>query len=254
MDHVAVRLDSPPVVANLGVAVHGVASRRDEFRLPELWQLHFYGYTAELTVEGTTHSIRPGHVSLIPPGARVSYRYQGRSEHVYVHLRLPGRGDPLTVPVVQAAGAETPLLTGLLRHAVAVAHAEPAMAAAEVWTVLWRVADLAAAGTGHGAVAAAVAHVEANLAGPLTVPGIAAAAGVSHNHLTRLFRAETGLTVVAWVRRRRLEQARHLLRASTLPIPAVAAAVGFDDLQAFNKACRRELGASPRAVRAGAPH
>ncbi|KOX16041.1 AraC family transcriptional regulator [Saccharothrix sp. NRRL B-16348] len=252
MEHVTVRLDEPPVVANLGVAVHGVASRRDEFLLPELWQLHLYGYTAELTVDGTTHPIRPGHVSLVPPGARVSYRYRGRSEHFYAHLRLPGQGAALTVPVMQHAGVDTPLLTGLLRHAVAVAPTAPAMAAAEVWTVLWRVADLAASGKPHGAVAAAVSHVEANLAGPLTVPDVAAAAGVSHNHLTRLFHAETGHTVVAYIRRRRLERARHLLRESTLPIPAVAAAVGFDDLQAFNKACRRELGASPRAVRAGA--
>ncbi|MFE6625547.1 hypothetical protein ACFVGK_41355, partial [Streptomyces sp. NPDC057740] len=34
---------------------------------------------------------------------------------------------------------------------------------------------------------------------------------------------------------------------------AIAAAVGIADLQAFNKACRRELGASPRDVRAAAP-
>ncbi len=32
----------------------------------------------------------------------------------------------------------------------------------------------------------------------------------------------------------------------------MAASVGIPDLQAFNKACRRELGASPRALR-GAP-
>ena len=148
---------------------------------------------------------------------------------------------------------DTPLLNGLLRHAIAVAPTAPAMAAAEVWAALWRVAVLSSSGRPHGAVAAAVAHVEANLAGPLSVPEVAAAAGVSHNHLTRLSHAETGHTVVAYVRRRRLERARHLLRESTLPIPAVAAAVGFHDLQAFNKACRRELGASPRAVRAGAP-
>ncbi|NUT48649.1 MAG: helix-turn-helix transcriptional regulator, partial [Saccharothrix sp.] len=104
----------------------------------------------------------------------------------------------------------------------------------------------------RSAVARAIAHVEENLADPPAVPEIAAAAGVSQNHLLRLFRAETGGTVVAYVRRRRLERARHLLRESTLPIPAVAAAVGFTDLQAFNKACRRELGASPRAVRGGA--
>jgi transcriptional regulator GlxA family with amidase domain len=66
-----------------------------------------------------------------------------------------------------------------------------------------------------------------------------------------LFRAETGYTVVGYIRRRRMERARHLLRESTLSIPAIAASVGVADLQAFNKACRRELGDSPRAVRAG---
>jgi AraC family transcriptional regulator len=48
-----------------------------------------------------------------------------------------------------------------------------------------------------------------------------------------------------------MARARHLLVSSTLSIPAVAASVGIADLQAFNKACRRELGGSPRAVRAG---
>lgn len=46
----------------------------------------------------------------------------------------------------------------------------------------------------------------------------------------------------------------YLLRESTLPIATIAtiaALVGIPDLQAFNKACRRELGASPRAIRAG---
>jgi transcriptional regulator GlxA family with amidase domain len=118
------------------------------------------------------------------------------------------------------------------------------------------VADLATPAAGgttgpHPALALAVAHIESHLTAPLTVPEVAHAAGVSHNHLIRLFRSETGTTVVAYIRHRRMERARHLLRESTLSIPAVAAAVGIGDLQAFNKTCRRELGASPRAVRAG---
>lgn len=105
-------------------------------------------------------------------------------------------------------------------------------------------------GTRHGAVATATAHTEEHLAGPLSVPEIARVAGVSHNNLTRLFRAETGDTTAAWIRRRRMERARRLLRASTLPIPAVPAAVGIAGLQAFDKTCRREPGASPRVIRA----
>ncbi len=259
---VVVRLDTPPEVVSLGVGVHGVTRRRDVFRLPDMWQLHLYSYRADLTIDGVRHAIGPGYVSLVPPGVVVEYHYRGRSEHLYAHVRLPRvgearRGRPSTgirVPTVQDGGAETPQLTDLLQQAIAAWPRTPARAVAEVWSTLWRVVQLGArdeAGRPHAAVATAIAYVESNLAGPLAVPDIARIAGVSHNHLTRLFRAETGGTVVAHIRRRRLERARHLLRESTLSIPTVAASVGIGDLQAFNKACRRELGASPRAVRAG---
>jgi AraC family transcriptional regulator len=253
MRTVGVRLDSPPQVASAGLNVHGILGPRDVWRLPDLWQLHLYRYSAELTVCGTTHPIRPGYVSLIPPATEVVYRYRGRSEHLYAHLRLPQAGASRTLPLMQDAGGETPMLSGLLLHAIAAAPGSPIRASAEVWAVLWHIAGLArpsGSGGQHAAVATAIAYIESNLVHTLTVAQVARVAGVSHNHLTRLFRAETGSTVVAYIRRRRLARARHLLRESTLSIPAIAAAVGIADLQAFNKACHRELGASPRAVRA----
>jgi methylphosphotriester-DNA--protein-cysteine methyltransferase len=250
-----VHLDEPPALAAVGIGVHGPAGQVDEFLLPDLWQFHLYGYEADLTVDGTPHLIRPGRVSLVPPGAEVRYRYRGRSEHLYVHLRLSSSGTARSVPVIQDAGPELPLLTAQLRQALAVWPNTAARAAAEVWAALWRVVHLAPPTTretqvAHPAVAAAVALIETRLAEPLTVSGIAKAAGVSHNHLTRLFRAALGETVVGYIRARRMERARHFLRATTLTIPAVAASVGIPDLQAFNKACRRELGAAPRSIRA----
>jgi AraC family transcriptional regulator len=187
----------------------------------------------------------------------VHYRYRGRSEHLYAHLRLVQSGEKRSIPLMQDCGPDMPMLSSLMLQAIAAAPRAPRRATAEVWAVLWRVADLAkrshdrSGPRPHPAVAAAIAHVESNLASPLTVAQLARLAGVSHNHLTRLFQAETANTVVGYIRHRRLERARHLLRESTLSIPAIAAAVGIRDLQAFNKACRRELGASPRAVRAG---
>lgn len=256
MHTVTVRLDAAPRVANVGLGVHGATGRHDVFLLPDLWQLHLYRYSAELTVAGTTHSIRPGYVSLIPPGTQVHYHYRGRSEHLYAHLRLGETGEPRTLPLMQDGGAAVPMLSNLLLQAITAMPNAPARTTAEVWATLWRVAELAppsAPGDGHPAVATAIAYIEAHLAGPLAVPAVARAAGISHNHLTRLFHAENGDTVVTHIRRRRLAQARHLLCESTLSIPAIAAAVGISDLQAFNKACHRELGASPRAVRAGTP-
>lgn len=250
-----VLLDTPPVPVAIGIGVHGLGGHTDEFRLPDLWQFHLYGYEADLTVDDAAFTVRPGSVSLVPPGASVRYRYRGRSEHLYVHLRMASGGAVRSVPTVQHAGPERAALTAQLQQALAAWPHAPARAAAEVWSALWRVAQLGPSGersarTIHPAVAAAVAAIEARLAEPLAVADIAKAAGVSHNHLTRLFRAATGETVVGYIRARRMERARHFLRATTLSIPAVAASVGIPDLQAFNKACRRELGASPRGVRA----
>ncbi|RAG87648.1 AraC family transcriptional regulator [Streptacidiphilus pinicola] len=256
MDTARAHLDEPPAVAAVGIGVHGCASRAEVFLLPNLWQLHLYGYDADLTVGDTAHAIRPGRVSLIPPGTTVRYRYRGRSEHLYVHLRLGATGSPLSIPVIQDAGTELVPLAAQLHGALASWPHAAARATAEVWAALWRVAHLTPPRTAgvpatHPAVAAALAMIEARLAEPLSVAEIAKAAGVSHNHLTRLFRAATGESVVGYLRARRMERARHFLRATTLSIPAIAASVGIPDLQAFNKACRRELGASPRGIRAG---
>lgn len=249
---VSLCLDDPPEVVNAGFAIHGISSLDDRFRLPDLWQFHLYDYEADLEVDGTPHRIAPGRVSLIPADTDVHYRYRGRSEHLYVHLRPSTRGTPHVLPLVQEAGTAAPALAELLRRAVAVASDAPVQAAAEVWAALWRTARLRpneSRGGGHPALAAAFAYIEQRLPRPLAVPEIAAAARVSHNHLTRLIKAETGMTVVAYVRNRRLARAEHLLRESTLSIAAVAASIGIPNLQAFNKACRQELGSSPRAIR-----
>jgi AraC-like DNA-binding protein len=250
-------LAAPPELVNVGVGVHGVRGLRDVFRLPDLWQLHLYGYSADLTVAGTTYAVAPGWVSLTPADVQVQFDYRGRSEHLFVHFRPREVGEPSYVPVAQDAGTAAPVLSDMLRSAIGASPSGSARVVAEVWAALWRVAQLPAplteggAAAGHSAVSTAISYIEGNLARSLTVPSLAAVAGVSHNHLTRLFRAETGMTVVAYIRQRRMAHARHLLVSSTLSIPAIAASVGIPDLQAFNKTCRRELGGAPRAVRAG---
>ncbi|MEU5153777.1 AraC family transcriptional regulator [Glycomyces sp. NPDC021274] len=255
MRTVTLHLDEPPEVVNAGVGIHGLNLPEERFLLPDLWQIHLHKYEGAIELGGTVHPVKPGCVSLIPAGAEVLFRYRGRSENLHIHARLPKGGNEYAVPVMQDAGPTAPALAEMFRQAITAAPEAPARANAEAWALLWRMTrlDPGPAGEGHHrSVEAALAYIEEHLPGQFTVPEIAAAVGLSHNHLTRLFHAATGTTVVAHIRRRRLERARHLLLESTLSIPAVAAAVGIADLQAFNKACRRELGASPRAVREAA--
>ena len=57
---IPLHLAEPPELVNVGVGLHGVRGLRDVFRLPDLWQLHLYGYSADLTVGGTTYPVAPG--------------------------------------------------------------------------------------------------------------------------------------------------------------------------------------------------
>jgi AraC-like DNA-binding protein len=59
--------------------------------------------------------------------------------------------------------------------------------------------------------------------------------------------------VTEYVRRRRVERARHLLLHSGLSIKQVACEVGLPDLQLFNKTIRRAYGVAPRSLREHGP-
>lgn len=259
MDPPAVDLDLslPPEVVNIGRGTHGVHSLEDVFQLPELWSLHVYGYSAELEVDGTTYPIADGDVSLVPPASLIRYRYQGPSTHLYAHLRSTGdQPHPTTGPselqLIMNPGAELPMITDLMRSAVATATTRPAQTRCDVWAALLRLTNRHRPVRPRPAarhLTAAMSYIESRLPDLITVPEVAGAVGISANHLGRIFTDELGETAVAYIRRRRVDRARQLLTDSTMSITAISAMVGFADLQTFNKTCRAVTGLSPRELR-----
>lgn len=251
-----ISLDDPPEVVALAQARHGVDTLVEDWLLPDLWAMHFYRYDARLVVDDVPVRIRPGSVSVIAPGARMHYEYHGPSEHVYAHLRIAQAPARQRIRLFDPLTGDGGYVRRCWEAALVAQPTAPRRTVAAAWDLLWRLAGRTGVNPGgesdhHPAVAAALQHIGSHLDRPLSIADLATAAGVSHNHLTRLFRREFDCTPVAFVRRQRLAQAAHLLRNSTLPVKRIARMVGVPDLQAFNKACRRELGASPSAIRAG---
>ena len=94
-------------------------------------------------------------------------------------------------------------------------------------------------------VGIAIECMHARFAEPLTVEEIARAACLSPFHFHRLFVAFTGETPHRYLRRLRLERARAMLRARSMPVADVAHASGFESPTSFSSAFARAFGVSP---------
>jgi len=84
---------------------------------------------------------------------------------------------------------------------------------------------------------------------PYSVAEIAAAARVTPNYFSALFRDHTGLTFSKFLGEKRIDAAKHLLGDLTLNIAEVAFRVGYDDAGYFTRRFRRSTGLSPREWR-----
>ena len=99
---------------------------------------------------------------------------------------------------------------------------------------------------------ALVAWIEQQLDEPLTLERIAARAGLSPYHFSRLFTARMGRSVMAHVRARRLVRgARRLCDEPDLKLVDLAFDCGFESQEAFTRAFKRVFGVSPGRFRSG---
>lgn len=88
-----------------------------------------------------------------------------------------------------------------------------------------------------------------HLTDDLSVPALAARAGMSERSFARVFRDETGTTPAAHVEALRLDTARHLLETTDLTVAAVAREVGFNSPERLHRSVRRHLGTTPDRYR-----
>jgi transcriptional regulator GlxA family with amidase domain len=78
---------------------------------------------------------------------------------------------------------------------------------------------------------------------------MAAQAGISREHFTRLFARQMGCGPAAFLRRIRVEAAARLLRTTELPVAEAAFRSGWASASKFDLFFRRRYGVSPREYR-----
>lgn len=97
-------------------------------------------------------------------------------------------------------------------------------------------------------------YIHDNISQPLNREVLAAVAGFSVPHFHRIFTAQKGENVAAYVRRIRLERAGWKLRMGAVDITEVALAAGYESHAAFSKAFKQQFGFSPSEFRELAYH
>src|ERR1700726_4461676 len=92
-------------------------------------------------------------------------------------------------------------------------------------------------------------YIESHLPDELTLDEIAAIGGVSRFHMVRAFAAATGLSVMRYVRARRLSEAARALAGGAPDILTLALDADYGSHEAFTRAFREHFGVTPEAVR-----
>ncbi len=95
-----------------------------------------------------------------------------------------------------------------------------------------------------------LAYIDEHLARRITLAKLASVAHLSPIYFSKLFRRQTGLSPMAYLRQRRIAQAQSLLVESDETVERIATQVGFDDPFHFSRSFRQLTGQSPSAYRA----
>lgn len=101
-------------------------------------------------------------------------------------------------------------------------------------------------------IEAAIAYIDTNLAGDLSLKVLARETAFSEYHFARVFSAMEGEPPASYVRRRRLERAAsRLLVDPIISVARLADEAGYPSPSSFSRAFKNRFGSSPEEFRTG---
>lgn len=96
-------------------------------------------------------------------------------------------------------------------------------------------------------------YIREHMMDNITVADIAMELHFNPQYLMRAFKGKTGLSIIEYITKARMDTAKKILKDTRLPIKEVANMVGYGDYAYFTRVFRKEIGCSPSQYRNGCP-
>ncbi len=223
------------------------------------------GTPGVLNVDGIPYPLRPGEAHLVLPYHFHTYHDLVEEEirWLFVTFELDEEGElePLKHTTFDASGALGHLLRNLCQVYLSTFNTPEKGSAVSfaAAAVIRHLLDTPAqpqpstrAKPGAAALLSAILkHHRNDLSCSLGISGLAKRMGMSESRLRERFREAFGCGLGGFLREIRLHQAMAMIRGSSAPLSAVAAACGFDSHAAFTRSFRNWAGRPPQAFRHG---
>jgi len=88
-------------------------------------------------------------------------------------------------------------------------------------------------------------YIDEHIYEPLYVHEIANALHVSVSYLSHMYKKETGESISDYIRRRKMEEAKQLLRYTTFPVTCIYEMLSYCSQSYFSDIFRKETGMTP---------
>ena len=98
-------------------------------------------------------------------------------------------------------------------------------------------------------VAEAIDYIYVHIMDRITVNELAEAICISPTHLSRIFKQETGISVSEYIRQRKIDMAKNLLRFSDYDFVEIAVMLSYSSQSHFIQHFRSQVGMTPKAYR-----
>ncbi|WP_421723127.1 AraC family transcriptional regulator [Bauldia sp.] len=226
---------------------------------------HTVSGTGNLTFERRRHRLGAGDTMLVIVPHDHRYWLEPGDRWAYFWIALSGREAIRICRAIQATAGPVLRLNPDCIEAMAsaclrlvegsgetpgAASAIAYEATAVVYDAVFGPQSIIGAEAEGDAVGRVVAFIHENLGGSLGVDHLAAVAGLSRAHFSRVFAASEGLPPAEYVIQARMHYAARLLTGhAVMPVKEIAPLCGFADPNYFAKVFRRFFGASPSEFR-----